>query len=339
VKGLLKVYDGMMYGYVSSLLYHQHFQDGLYTAEKHLLYTVLETLIYEKRRNLGMLSTNALPFTMPQTNDCERKITEKKKSQNITGHNIHNTRENNTNENKRVDNVWINKGRQFKRRHSYPTSTTQSNMDINLYAILGESNEENNNDNENESEGITGDIKMKIKKQQQQKKMKSEYDVEEMSVESVEAYISGCKECAKHNDELEEILGEYKRMESAFESLDNEIGEGESKSMYYELITHINKQEYDYVWTKMEERLNDKINECEKLRKNMIEYNSLQEKYNKLKAEVERNKYINNEGKLKKYVKKREKNAKKSAEDAWKEAMEKLLQEKEERRNRSRYRT
>lgn len=83
MKGLLKVYDGMMYGYVSSLLYHQHFQDGLYTAEKHLLYTVLETLIYEKRRNLGMLSANALPFTMPQINDCERKITEKKKSQNI----------------------------------------------------------------------------------------------------------------------------------------------------------------------------------------------------------------------------------------------------------------
>ena len=171
--------------------------------------------------------------------------------------------------------------------------------------------------------------------------MKSEYDIEEMPVESVEAYISGCKECAKNNDELEEILGEYKRMESAFESLDNEIGEGESKSMYYELITHINKQEYDYVWTKMEERLNDKINEYEKLRKNMIEYNSLQEKYNKLKAEVERNKYINNEGKLRKYAKKREKNAKKSAEDARKETMEKWLQvqEKEERRNRSRYRT
>ena len=30
-----------------------------------------------------MLSANVLPFTMPQINDCERKITEKKKSQNI----------------------------------------------------------------------------------------------------------------------------------------------------------------------------------------------------------------------------------------------------------------
>ena len=48
-----------MYGLALSLLANQASQEGLYTAEKHLFYLVMETWIYEKRKMLGMLNAYA----------------------------------------------------------------------------------------------------------------------------------------------------------------------------------------------------------------------------------------------------------------------------------------
>ena len=51
-----------MYGLASTLLANQASQDGLYTAEKHLFYLVMEIWIYEKCKMLGMLSIYAQPY-------------------------------------------------------------------------------------------------------------------------------------------------------------------------------------------------------------------------------------------------------------------------------------
>jgi len=41
------------------------YQEGLYIPEKHLFYLAMETLIYEKREKIGILSTSAQPFYPP----------------------------------------------------------------------------------------------------------------------------------------------------------------------------------------------------------------------------------------------------------------------------------
>ena len=51
-----------MYGLETTFLANQASQDGLYTAEKHLFYLVMETWIYEKRKMLGMLNAYAQPY-------------------------------------------------------------------------------------------------------------------------------------------------------------------------------------------------------------------------------------------------------------------------------------
>ena len=43
-------------GYTSILL---AYQEGLYIPEKYLFYLAMEMIIYEKRKNIGMLSASA----------------------------------------------------------------------------------------------------------------------------------------------------------------------------------------------------------------------------------------------------------------------------------------
>ena len=54
-----------MCGTAASLLLQYHYQDGMCAAEKHLFYLAIETLIYEKRRNIGMLNALAYPYYTP----------------------------------------------------------------------------------------------------------------------------------------------------------------------------------------------------------------------------------------------------------------------------------
>ena len=320
MKGLWKVCDGMMHGCASSLLYQQHFQDGLHAVEKYSLRTVLEALICKKRRNIGMLSAIASPYYPPQNNDCERKITEKKQSQNDTGHDNLIAPEKNANQHEKAGNAQINKGKHFKRRHSHPVSTTSTCMDNNPHAASGERNEDN--DNAKDESEVANKENHKTKKKKNRRKKRNKHNVEEMPVESVGAHITGCNKCAQHNDELEETLWEVERLATEAESCDNALGECESRSTYYEMIACINKEENDYARSQMDEKSCEKIVGCEILKESMVGCDLFKEEYDNLKAES-----MSSMNKLKRRPAQKERNEKKNADDEWKEAARMMKKE------------
>ena len=122
------------------------------------------------------------------------------------------------------------------------------------------------------------------------------------------------------------------------ESYDNALRECESRSAYYEMINYINKEENDYERGQMDEKLCEKIVECQILKENVVGHDLLKEEHDNLKAEsmssMNKLKSIN---KLKRRPAQKERNEKKNAGDEWKEATRMKKKEREERRKRSRY--
>ena len=103
-----------MHEVAASLLAKRQYQDDLHTPEKHLFYLAMETLIYEKRRNIGMLNAQAYSFT-PQTSEETLQKSEEL-PQNVdqyhptdttpeTNENI--VKEQHCNEQKKPDEEWI----------------------------------------------------------------------------------------------------------------------------------------------------------------------------------------------------------------------------------------
>ena len=225
----------------------------------------------------------------------------------------------------------------LKRRHSCPASTTNTCMDNNPHAMLGERNGDNNNATD-ESE-VANKENYETKKKKNRRKKRNKCDVEEMSVESVGAHITSCNEFAQHNDELEETLLEVERLVTEAESCDNALGECKSRSTYYEMIACINKEENDYARGQMDEKLCEKIVECEILKENMVGHDLLKEEHDNLKAKsMSSINMLKSMNKLKRRPVKKERNEKKNADNEWKEATRLMKKEQKERRNRSRYR-
>lgn len=194
-----------MYGLASSLLCQQHYQDGLYTAEKHLIFLALETLIYEKRKSIGMLRACAPQYypqyytenneennsdkRCPQNKDTSIEHTRSESSQKKEG-----TTEKHTNE-------WITKGKIF-RRHSFPNKkTTISNS--NMYDILREEEDASRykyEENQEENEGdfrqlLTQQLNSKDAAQKQiEETLQETYDVEKMHVDALESLVKRLNE-------------------------------------------------------------------------------------------------------------------------------------------------
>ena len=72
----MRLHEERIYGLALSLLFHQHYQDRLHAVEKYLSYVAIDTLIYEKQRNVGILNAHVYPCYLPQASKYTTKKTE-----------------------------------------------------------------------------------------------------------------------------------------------------------------------------------------------------------------------------------------------------------------------
>ena len=112
----------MMCGIVAALLGYALiplvYQEDLYTPEKYLFYLAMETIIYEKQKNIGMLSVSAQLYYPPIV---EEKTTQDSKKEPVAENHMHkpkNTKQQNqeikiqdkiniANTNKQIEEDWV----------------------------------------------------------------------------------------------------------------------------------------------------------------------------------------------------------------------------------------
>ena len=189
-----------MHGLASSLLCQQYYQEGLYAAEKHLIFLALETLMHEKRKSIGMLRVCA-PQYYPQyyTENNEENNSDKRCPQNKETSIEHARSESSQKKEGTTEkhaNEWIAKGKIF-RRHSFPNKKTAIS-NSNMHDILCEEedasrckHEENQEENEVDfTQLLTQQLNSKDAAQKQiEETLQETCDVEKMHADALESLV------------------------------------------------------------------------------------------------------------------------------------------------------
>ena len=186
------------------------------------VYLAIETLICEKRRNIGLLNALAYPYYLPQTNELEPTNT-KGQCQNQSSTVQHKKKS----EEIKNSNEWISQGRRFKRRHSDPIINKKSYEHSNQYGILMDKDEEEYEEYENKEKNAQTKWN---DPHQRNMKNDNKYNADNVSLEDMDEVIrthshdiqevtrdsetyKECKECEDIKEACGYLLGEFKRME------------------------------------------------------------------------------------------------------------------------------